>query len=223
MRFEVDAILFDIDGTLVDSTGAVVRAWEAWSAAWGIDLVAVLRVCHGRRSEDTVAEFLPSGQRAAAVAELERLELADLGDVTALPATRDLLAALPESRWAAVTSGSRALMRARLAAAGLPVPDVLVAAEDVLLGKPDPQGYLQAARALGFDIRRCLVVEDAPAGLEAGRAAGAHVLAVATSHPAHDLCAADAVISDLRACSVESTVSGLMISTAVGPRADPLI
>ncbi|NUU19071.1 HAD-IA family hydrolase [Cellulomonas humilata] len=223
MRFEVDAILFDIDGTLVDSTGAVVRSWEAWSAAWGIDPAEVLRVCHGRRSEDTVAEFLPSDQRAAAVAELERLELADLGDVTALPATRDLLSALPEGRWAAVTSGSRALMRARLAAAGLPVPDVLVAAEDVRLGKPDPQGYLQAARALGFDVRRCLVVEDAPAGLEAGRAAGAHVLAVATSHSAQDLCAADAVVPDLGACSVEATASGLMISTAVGPRADPVL
>ena len=121
MRFEVDAILFDIDGTLVDSTAAVGRTWRAWSAARGIDALEVLRVCHGRRSEDTVAEFLPSDQRAAAVAELERLEMADLDDVIALPATRDLLSRLPSDRWAAVTSGSQLLMRARLAAAGLPV------------------------------------------------------------------------------------------------------
>ena len=214
MRFEVDAILFDIDGTLVDSTAAVGRTWQAWSAARGIDALEILRVCHGRRSEDTVAEFLPSDQRAAAVAELERLEMADLDDVIALPATRDLLSRLPSDRWAAVTSGSQLLMRARLAAAGLPVPDVLVAAEDVRLGKPDPQGYLNAARHLGFNPRRCLVVEDAPAGLEAGRAAGAHVLGVATSHPAHDLSAAHVVVPDLAACIVEVTVEGLVISTA---------
>ncbi|GEL94046.1 HAD-IA family hydrolase [Cellulomonas composti] len=214
MRFEVDAILFDIDGTLVDSTAAVGRTWRAWSAARGIDALDVLRGCHGRRSEDTVAEFLPSGQRAAAVAELERLEMADLDDVIALPATQELLSRLPPDRWAAVTSGSQLLMHARLAAAGLPVPDVLVAAEDVRRGKPDPQGYLNAARRLGFDPRRCLVVEDAPAGLEAGRAAGAHVLGVATSHPAHDLRAAHVVVPDLAACTVEVTVGGLVISTA---------
>ena len=161
-----------------------------------------------------MAEFLPSDQCASAVAELELLEMADLEDVIALPAVGDLLSRLPSDRWAAVTSGSQPLMRARLAAAGLPVPDVLIAAEDVQLGKPDPQGYLDAAHRLGFDPRRCLVVEDAPAGLEAGRAAGAHVLGVATSHPAHDLSAAHVVIPDLSACVVEVTVEGLVISTA---------
>jgi sugar-phosphatase len=146
MRFRVEAILFDIDGTLVDSTGAVVRTWRKWAAAHGLDAEDILRVCHGRRSEDTIAEFLPAEQQAAAVAEMEALELSDLDDVVALPATQQLLQALPRHRWAAVTSGSRQLMEARLAAAGLPVPEVLVSAEDVSSGKPDPRGLSQGRR-----------------------------------------------------------------------------
>ena len=213
MRFRVDAILFDIDGTLVDSTAAVVRTWTTWATKHGIDADEVLRVCHGRRTEDTLGLFLPAGQHAAAAAELEQLELADLDDVRALPGTQTLLPRLPADRWAAVTSGSRELMRTRLTAAGLPIPDVLMSAEAVEAGKPDPEGYLKAAAALGRDIRRCLVVEDSPAGTDAGRAAGARVLAVATSHPASELTSADAVIPDLTACDVELTPDGVIVST----------
>jgi sugar-phosphatase len=213
MRFRVDAILFDIDGTLVDSTAAVVRTWTTWATKHGIDADEVLRVCHGRRTEDTLGLFLPAGQHAAAVAELEQLELADLDDVRALPGTQSLLPRLPADRWAAVTSGSRELMRTRLTAAGLPIPDVLVSAEAVEAGKPDPEGYLKAGAALGRDIRRCLVVEDAPAGIQAGQAAGARVLAVATSHPASELTSADAVIPDLTTCDVELTPDGVIVST----------
>ena len=211
MRFDVDAILFDIDGTLVDSTGAVERTWRTWSGARGLDADEILRICHGRRSEDTIAELLPPADRAAAVTELEQLELADLADVIALPAAYTLLTALPTQRWAAVTSGPRRLMHARLAAAGLPVPAVLVSAEDVRHGKPDPEGYLSAAAELGVDIRRCLVVEDAPAGIEAGRASGARVLAVATSHPTDALGRAEAVIGDPTACSVEVTEHAVVL------------
>ncbi len=179
MRFRVDAILFDIDGTLVDSTAAVIRTWTTWAAKHGIDADEILRVCHGRRTEDTLGMFLPA------------------------------------DRWAAVTSGSRELMRARLTAAGLPIPEVLVSAEAVEAGKPEPEGYLKAAAALGRDIRRCLVVEDAPAGIHAGRAAGAQVLAVTTSHPASDLTSADAVIPDLTACDLELAPDGVIVSTTV--------
>jgi len=213
MLFHVDAILFDIDGTLVDSTAAVTRTWRTWAGVHGFDAEEILRVCHGRRSEDTVAALLPEEHRAAAVIELERMELSDLSDVIALPATRRLLTELPPSQWAAVTSGSRRLMLARLATAGLPAPEVLISAEDVTVGKPDPEGYLRAAGALGRDARRCLVIEDAPAGIRAGRAAGARVLAVATSHPAAELAAADEVIADLTACRVESTAEGLVVRT----------
>jgi sugar-phosphatase len=139
--------------------------------------------------------------------------LADLDDVIALPGTQTLLRDLPADRWAAVTSGSRALMLARLAAAGLPVPEVLVSADDVSVGKPHPEGYRKAAAALGYDIARCLVVEDAPAGIQAGQAAGAHTLAVATSHSALELSSADAVVPDLTACTVERTADALLLAT----------
>ena len=190
------AVLFDIDGTLVDSTGVVERTWTSWSLRWGVDVDQVLRVCHGRRSVDTVALFVPAEHRDEALADLESLELADFGGVVALPAAQPLLTALPETRWAAVTSGPRTLMRLRLRAAGLPVPAVLVAAEDVSAGKPDPQGYLLAAHALGVDIKHSVVIEDSPTGIKAGRAAGARVIAVATSHPVTAL-TADVVVADL--------------------------
>lgn len=212
MRREVEAVLFDIDGTLVDSTPAVERSWTTWALRRNVGLAEILSVSHGRRTEDTVSLFVPAAEQEAAVAELEQLELADLDDVVALPAARDLLLGLPPGRWAAVTSGSQQLMRTRLAAAGLPVPDVLIAAEDVSAGKPDPDGYMKAAAALGVDIEHCLVVEDAPAGISAGRAAGAWTLAVATSHPASELESADAVVADLTAMTVELVGAGLVVT-----------
>ncbi|NCT91566.1 HAD-IA family hydrolase [Cellulomonas sp. APG4] len=210
MRFDLEAVLFDIDGTLVDSTPAVERTWRTWASRRDVDAAEVLRVCHGRRTQDTVALFVPPEQRAEAVLELERLELEDLDDVVALPAAGSLLARLPADRWAAVTSGSQRLMRARLAAAGLPVPRVLIAAEDVTAGKPDPDGYLKAAAALGVDPRRCLVVEDAPVGVRAGKAAGARTLAVTTSHDAAELGEADAIAPDLASVTVAPAQGGLV-------------
>lgn len=208
----MDAVLFDIDGTLIDSTPAVERAWRTWAGRRGLDADEILRVCHGRRTEDTVAEFIDPDDLVAAVAELDALERNDLRDVIALPATAQLLTTLPTDRWAAVTSGSQALMRARLAAAGLPVPEVLIAADDVSVGKPDPEGYAKAAAELGFPVSRCLVVEDAPAGIAAGRAANATVLAVATSHPVSQLDGADAVVADLTACAITVTDGGLAVT-----------
>jgi mannitol-1-/sugar-/sorbitol-6-phosphatase len=212
MHFDVQALLFDIDGTLVDSTASVERTWRSWAKGRGLVVDDILRVCHGRRTEDTLALFLPARHVQEAVVELEEMELSDVDEVVALPATRTMLPQLPSDRWAAVTSGSRALMRARLTAAGLPVPLVLVAAEDVMEGKPHPEGYRKAADALGYDITRCLVIEDAPAGIDAGRAAGARVLAVATSHAADDLTAAHAVVPDLRACSVRVHLDGFVVT-----------
>lgn len=212
MRLEIEAVLFDIDGTLVDSTPVVERTWRTWASRRDVNVAELLSVSHGRRTEDTVSLFLPAADQAAAVAELEQLELADLDDVIALPGSGALLPQLPSDRWAAVTSGSQQLMRARLAAAGLPVPDVLIAAEDVSAGKPDPEGYLKAAAALGVEVQRCLVIEDAPAGIRAGRAAGAWTLAVATSHQVADLESADAVVDDLTAVSIKPGDSGLVVT-----------
>lgn len=211
----VHAVLFDIDGTLVDSTAAVERTWTLWADAHGYDAGAILRVCHGRRSQDTIADFVQDpDERAAAVTELEELELQDLRDVVALPGAPELLRVLPAHRWAAVTSGSRQLMQARLHAAGLPLPAVLVAAEDVEHGKPDPAGYLSAAAQLGGRASSCVVIEDAPAGLRAGRAAAAFTVAVCTSHPAHQLHEADVVVPDLRAITVQQQEASLSVSFA---------
>lgn len=224
MQIDVAAILFDIDRTLVDSTPAVERSWRTFAGRHGLDAEAILRVSHGRRSEDTIADLLPAHERAEAVAELETLEHADLDGVLALPAASDLLSFRPADRWAAVTSGSRSLMRRRLEAAGLPVPAVLVGAEDVTAGKPAPEGYLAAAVALGVDPASCLVVEDAPAGVAAGRAAGAWVLGVATSHPAAALRHADAVVDDLTHVAVSDAQASLRIrlTNALDPAASGL-
>jgi sugar-phosphatase len=208
-----NAILFDIDGTLVDSTPAVERSWRTWAQEYDIDAEAVMRVCHGRRTEDTVAEFVAPQQRAGAVARLQALELADLDGVTALPGAHQLLDGLPRQRWAAVTSGERALMTARLAAAQLPIPETMICAEDVAVGKPSPEGYVKAAAALGFDATQCVVVEDAPAGIAAGLAAGAHVVAVTTTHTVQQVGSADVIVADLSYLHVSSTNDGVALTT----------
>jgi sugar-phosphatase len=164
--------LFDIDGTLVDSSAVVERAWRQVAREFGTDGDAIVAGCHGRRSADTIEEFFPPPVRAAARERIDALELADR-DVTACRGAAELLATLDGRPWAAVTSGPRPLMTARLAAAGLPVPKVLVTADDVRHGKPAPDGYRQAARALGLSPADCVVVEDSPAGVGAGKAAGA--------------------------------------------------
>lgn len=217
MKYE--AILFDIDGTLVDSTPAVEKVWNSWAASAGLDADAILAVSHGRRTRDTLAEFIPEENIAQAMADMRVIELAELHSVTALPGVRDILSALPTDRWAAVTSGDRELMVARLEASEVPVPHVLVDADDVAAGKPDPEGYLLAAAQLGVDPTRCLVVEDAPAGLQAGRAAGGGVLAVATSHPARELEGlGDAVVDTLADVEFIVDDDGITVVTSEQPR-----
>lgn len=180
--FDVDAVLFDMDGTLVDSTAVVVRLWRQWAARHGVDPEAVLAVSHGRRGDDVVAEFAPVGTDVPAeVAWLAARELTDQDGIVRVPGAAELLEALTLERVAVVTSATRELAALRMSAAGLPVPPVLVGADEVTRGKPDPEGYREAARRLGVEVARCLVVEDAPAGLEAGRASGARVIAVATT------------------------------------------
>lgn len=211
MSLHVLGILFDIDGTLVDSTTAVERSWRTWAREYRVDADEVLRVCHGRRTEDVVAEFVSPQQQSAAVARELALELADLGGVVALPGSRQILNALPPGRWAAVTSGERSLMTARLKASRLPIPSILISAEDVSTGKPSPEGYLKAAAALGLQAGHCLVIEDSLAGISAGRAAGAQVLAVTTTHARTELVGADMVVPDLSCLTVTVTDHGVIV------------
>ena len=189
------AILFDCDGVLVDSGASVERAWRRWAAERGIDGDAIVAVAHGRRTEDTMRELGLSGDLDAEVDRLEGYEIADAASVYAFPEAAALLAELPPGSWAVVTSGTRALATSRLAAAGLPLPVVLVTADDVRAGKPDPEGYLEAARRLGCPPADCVVLEDAPAGVQAALAAGMRVVGLTTTHAAAELQAATLVAS----------------------------
>ncbi|WP_376843777.1 HAD-IA family hydrolase [Brevibacterium otitidis] len=211
MQLTCQAILFDIDGTLVDSTSAIERIWRTWADEYGLRADEILATSHGRRSEEVLREHLPAGQIPAAHARLLEIERSAAGETRALPGTCELLGQLLDGTWATVTSGKRAVMESRLHVAGLPVPEVFVAADDVTVGKPDPEGYLAAARALGVDPRACLVIEDAPAGVRAGLAAGAHVLAVGTSHPLSALGEAHACVPDLTACSMTVGDAGITV------------
>ncbi|SCG73329.1 HAD-IA family hydrolase [Micromonospora inositola] len=173
----VGAVLLDMDGTLVDSDAAVERAWRAWAAEYDADPGAALAVAHGRPADGTVRLLLPHADDAAVAAAAARqlaLQYDDLSDVTATRGALELLATLARLRlpWAVVTSADTQLAKARLTAAGID-PPVLVTVDDLTAGKPDPQGYLRAAELVGVPPARCLVVEDADVGVQAGRGAGA--------------------------------------------------
>ena len=202
------AVLFDCDGVLVDSDTAVVRSWTRWAHEMDLDPEEVLPTVYGRRSVDTVAQFISPSKRPAAVELIDALEIEDAATATEIPGAAALLAAIPSGRWATVTSASRDLAHARLSAAGLTASEVLVTAGDVSHGKPHPEGYLAAAQRLGVSADQCVVVEDAPAGIRAARAARVgHVLGVGgRGFGEHQ---PDAVVPDLR--PVHWTSAGLEI------------
>ncbi len=187
-------LLFDSDGVLVDSDASVTLSWSRWAHHHGFDPEHVAGLVHGRRSADTVALLVSGEGRAEALAMVDRFEVEDAVTVTACPGAAALLAGLPGSAWAVVTSAVRALAEARMVAAGLPRPAVLVTAEDVVRGKPAPEGYLRAASLLGIPVADCLVLEDSAAGIAAGLAAGARVLGVSSRALDSD---ADLVVRDL--------------------------
>jgi len=207
----IEAILFDIDGTLVDSVPVAERTWRTSPA----DMVWRLRKsCKAATVVETRTPCRCSFRAAPCqlqCKEILEMELSDLVDISALPGAAELLERLPAGRWAAVTSGPRVLMEARLRSAGLPVPEVLITAEDVRGGKPDPECFLLAAAELGVQPADCVVVEDAPAGVAAGCAASAVTLAVTTSHPLAELNEAHAVLTDLTRITVDMADDGLVL------------
>ena len=175
------AMLFDLDGVLIDSTPAVARVWHGWAVAHGLDPDTVVRMAHGRPSRTTIRELLPNADVEAEDREVERMEMADLDGVVLLPGARQLLDSLPPDRWTIATSCTRPLAEVRLRAAGLPIPKTMITSSDVKIGKPDPEPYLKAAAILNCAPSDCAVVEDAPAGVRAGRAAGCRVIAFPTT------------------------------------------
>lgn len=195
-RFECSGILFDLDGVLVDSTRYVEQQWRRWASARGLKPEPFLRVCHGRRALETIRLAAPHLDAEAEVAAFLPENGVDGETLGPVEGARRLLDSLPAGSWAVATSGIRAVATDRLLRAGLPLPEVLVCAEDVLHGKPSPDVYLMAAAALAVEPLKCLVVEDAPAGIEAARAAGMEVVALTTTHRPEDL-PADACTSSL--------------------------
>ena len=181
------ALLFDLDGVLIDSTPAVARVWSRWAAEHGLDPEAVVRLAHGRPSRTTIRELLPGADIDRENREVERREMEDLDGVVLLPGAREILNNLPPERWTIATSCTRPLAEVRLRAAGLPIPESIVTSSDVRIGKPDPEPYLKAAAKLGFAPSDCVVVEDAPAGIRAGKGAGTRVIAFVTTMVRRDL------------------------------------
>jgi len=175
------AILFDMDGVLIDSTPAVARVWHQWAIEHGFDPEEVVPRAHGRPSLATVREYLPHADHAVENREVERREIEDIGGIVPLPGALDLLAGIPAGRWAIVTSCTRRLAEVRLRAAGLPVPQKLITANDITQGKPNPEPYLKGAALLAYPPEACVVLEDAPAGVRSGKAAGARVIALTTT------------------------------------------
>lgn len=216
MKITADALLFDNDGTLISSLESVIRCWTRWAEEYGIGEEDFARVgLHGRPAAEIVADLVPAGSVAGALARIQQLEFEDVDEsgVLLLPGTAELVRGLPAGSWAVVTSASRMLAEARLRRAGIEAP-LVIAADDIVHGKPDPEPFLLAARKLGVEPARCVVFEDAPAGLEAGRAAGMKTVALATTHHRDEL-RADVVTADLSEVSAQVTSEGVEITAGV--------
>lgn len=177
IQVECAALLFDLDGVLIDSTPAVARVWTRWAMEHGFNPAEVVARAHGRPSLTTVGEYLPNSDHYVENKEVERREIEDLEGVVPLPGALGLLGSLPPDRWTIVTSCTRPLAEVRIKAAGLPLPAKLITSSDITHGKPHPEPYLKGAAILGVPATECIVLEDVPAGVQAGKAAGCKVIA----------------------------------------------
>jgi sugar-phosphatase len=210
-EFRVEAILFDLDGTLIDSTPIIVRSWSRWAEEFGVttEQFQALGSLHGRTSAAIVRALVPPERVRDGERRIDELESTDVDGLVTLPGVEELLRQLPADRWAIVTSGNDAIASVRTKAARLE-PTVLITADDVTHGKPHPEPFLLGARRLGVAPQSCLVIEDAPAGLQAAKAAGAATIAVTTSHNADEL-DADLVVTGVHELEIDTTGGPLIV------------
>lgn len=214
-RIRCAGVLFDLDGVLIDSTPAVTRVWAGWAREHGLDPDEVVYRAHGRPSIESIRELLPGADHELENRELERREIADLDGIVPLPGALHLLSTLPPGKWTIATSGTRDLATVRIRAAGLPVPAKIITASDITFGKPNPEPYQKAAALLGVSVERCVVLEDVPAGIRAGKTAGARVIALRTTVGEEELryAGADFVVDTCADVEVESfSADGLVLS-----------
>lgn len=211
------AFLFDMDGTVINSIAAAERIWGAWARRQGLDVTAFLPTIHGARSVDTIAKLRLPGVDAQHESQgITDAEIIDVEGIIEIAGALRFLQSLPPAQWAIVTSAPRALATARLKAAGMPIPAVMVTAEDVKAGKPKPDCYLLAAEKLGVAPFDCLVFEDASVGIEAGEAAGAKVIVVTATH-AHPLATRHASIASYAAIAARLDKEGFIVLEEVAP------
>ncbi|HEY0784327.1 MAG TPA: HAD-IA family hydrolase [Acidobacteriaceae bacterium] len=205
----VKGILFDMDGVLVSSLGSVERSWAKYGELRGVDGATAIKTAHGKRAIETIRLLRPDLDEQAELDLIEDIECADIDDVQVLGGVKELLEKMPAGHWTIVTSATQRLARVRLEYAGLAVPERFISADMVEHGKPDPEPYLRGAALLGFAPGECLVIEDAPAGVQAGRAAGARVLGTLFSHTAEELAGAEWLVASLEGVEVRETGTGV--------------
>jgi sugar-phosphatase len=220
LDLQAQGLLFDMDGVLVSSIASAERCWRRWAKEYGVAGWETLQIPHGVPSRDIAQLLVPGMDVAAGVRRIEDIEIADAAGLTVLPGARELLESLPLERWAIVTSATRRLLVARLAAAGLPVPERLISADMVVRGKPDPEPYVKGAARLGFAVKDCVVFEDAPGGVKAGVAAGCRVVGVLGTSTREALLGegAEWLVESLAGVTAKVAEGGLRISVDVQER-----
>ena len=203
-----DAFLFDLDATLVDSSACIENIWRIWSGKYRFEHGRVMEAVHGRTIAETMAKVAPHMNSVSFIAEVQEIAIAELKNVKEVRGAHRFLSSLPPESWAIVTSGPRQVAQASIRNAGLPMPAIMITAEDVARGKPDPEPYLAAAHRLGVSPQRCIVFEDSMAGIESGIGAGATVIALTTTHCAEDLTGLQFLIHDFECIDARISDAG---------------
>jgi mannitol-1-/sugar-/sorbitol-6-phosphatase len=210
--FGCKAILFDLDGVLVNSAECVERTWRAWAARHNLDPEKIIAYAHGRRTIETVQLVAPELSADEELRTLESSEAMTAEGVYEVEGARELLESLPRDRWAIVTSGVRPVAEFRIRLTGLPSASVMICADDISRGKPDPEGYLKAAAGLRQSAADCIVIEDAPAGIEAAHNGGMRAIGIASTYSTDRLSTADAVVQRLSDLAIVCNGAQILIA-----------